>query len=527
MLDRGWLGSVARGGRGGEGQVDRHRRDQAQRGAGRFRRARRRDRPGRADHPARRRRAVAHPRARDPQEPGRDPRAVRARARPARPDRRAGRARRGRPRAPAGQVPVGPHGHQRRELRDGRDGHGLRVRVRGQRPHVHHAARGARDRDGDREARARLARHGGVRAAAAALVHRRADEPLHLVLDRGAAGRRAAGVPPRAARQRPHRRARRPGRSPGAALHPLLGLPERLPGLLAHRRARLRVRLSRADRGDPHPAARGPGEGSLAAVRLEPVRRVLRGLPGRDRHPARAGAPALAGGGHRAGLEAGKGGNEGDVPGFLVAAGVRDARSARRGSARARSPAAVASSACRGRCPAGPPRATCPSRRRRPSATGGSASAATATLGPRVGSERAKRQPSPQAAPAETGDARAVILGRIRSALGDHPPAVEVPRDYRRRSERSRAEVVDLFAERVGEYRAEVHRAERDELFDVLAAPVPRAGSAPPGGGRRPARGLPRGRRGARARRRALSRRSSTASTARSPAARSPSPRPA
>ena len=71
----------------------------------------------------------------------------------------------------------------------------------------------------------------------------------------------------------------------------------------------------------------------------------------------------------------------------------------------------------------------------------------------------AKGSPRRQAAPAETGDARAVILGRIRSALGDHPPAVEVPRDYRRRSERSRAEVVDLFAERVGEYRAEVHRA--------------------------------------------------------------------
>ena len=124
--------------------------------------------------------------------------------------------------------------------------------------------------------------------------------------------------------------------------------------------------------------------------------------------------------------------------------------------------------------------------------------------GPNVGSERAPKQPAPQAAPAENGDARTAILGRIQAALGDHPPAVEVPRDYRRRSERSRAEVVDLFAERVGEYRAEVHRAERDELFDVLAAPVPRAGRAPPGGGRRPARGLPRGRRRAGARRRAL-----------------------
>ena len=69
------------------------------------------------------------------------------------------------------------------------------------------------------------------------------------------AGRRPAGVPPRAARRRPHRRARRRGRPPGAALHPLLGLPERLPGLRAHRRARVRVDLSRADRGDPDAAA--------------------------------------------------------------------------------------------------------------------------------------------------------------------------------------------------------------------------------------------------------------------------------
>ena len=69
-------------------------------------------------------------------------------------------------------------------------------------------------------------------------------------------GRRPAGVPPRAARQRPDQRAGRPGRPPGAALHPLLGLPERLPGLRAHRRPRLRLGLPRADRRDPHAAAR-------------------------------------------------------------------------------------------------------------------------------------------------------------------------------------------------------------------------------------------------------------------------------
>ena len=67
-----------------------------------------RDRPGRADRPARPRPAVAHPGAGDPPQPGRDPRDLPARdgrRRPG-PDRRPGRARRGGPAAPAAQVPV-------------------------------------------------------------------------------------------------------------------------------------------------------------------------------------------------------------------------------------------------------------------------------------------------------------------------------------------------------------------------------------------------------------------------------------
>ena len=47
--------------------------------------------------------------------------------------------------------------------------------------------------------------------------------------------------------------------------------------------------------------------------------------------------------------------------------------------------------------------------------------------------------------------------------------AVEVPRDYRRSSERSRDEIVDLFAERVGEYRASVHRAAPSDAADLIA----------------------------------------------------------
>ena len=49
-----------------------------------------------------------------------------------------------------------------------------------------------------------LLRPRGLPAAAAALVDGRADEPLHVALDRRHRRRRAAGVPRRAARQRPH-----------------------------------------------------------------------------------------------------------------------------------------------------------------------------------------------------------------------------------------------------------------------------------------------------------------------------------
>jgi L-lactate dehydrogenase complex protein LldF len=67
------------------------------------------------------------------------------------------------------------------------------------------------------------------------------------------------------------------------------------------------------------------------------------------------------------------------------------------------------------------------------------------------------------------GDARAAMLGRIRSALADRPAPVEVPRAYRRRDRRSREEIVALFAERAGEYRATVRRAAATELRQTLS----------------------------------------------------------
>ena len=138
---------------------------------------------------------------------------------------------RGRPAAPAPPVPVRTGRHQRRELRHRRDRDAVRGRVRGQRPDVPDPAGHADHRDGHREGDPVLAGPGGVPPVAAALVHRRADEPLHLDVDRGDPRGRPAAVPPGAAGQRADGRAGRPGRAPGAALHPVFRVPERLPGV--------------------------------------------------------------------------------------------------------------------------------------------------------------------------------------------------------------------------------------------------------------------------------------------------------
>ena len=75
---------------------------------------------------------------------------------------------------------------------------------------------------------------------------------------------------------------------------------------------------------------------------------------------------------------------------------------------------------------------------------------------------------APPRPPAAGGDARTSMLDRIRAALSDRPPPVEVPREYRRRSERSREEIVALFAERVGEYQASVWRAADGAMRELL-----------------------------------------------------------
>ncbi|MET8043433.1 LUD domain-containing protein [Micromonospora sp. NPDC005215] len=58
--------------------------------------------------------------------------------------------------------------------------------------------------------------------------------------------------------------------------------------------------------------------------------------------------------------------------------------------------------------------------------------------------------------------ARDEILARLRTALADSPPPVQVPRRYRRVDDRP--DLVEVFVDRLVDYRATVHRG-----FDALA----------------------------------------------------------
>ena len=77
-------------------------------------------------------------------------------------------------------------------------------------------------------------------------------------------------------------------------------------------------------------------------------------------------------------------------------------------------------------------------------------------------------------AEAPAGDARADILHRIGSALEDAAPA-DVPRDYRTEDARERDEIVTMFAERVAEYRATVHRVREKDVPKTVARIVEEA----------------------------------------------------
>ena len=66
--------------------------------------------------------------------------------------------------------------------------------------------------------------------------------------------------------------------------------------------------------------------------------------------------------------------------------------------------------------------------------------------------------------------AREEVLGRVRAAIGGRPaPEDDVPRGYRRTLGISRDEVVELFADRVADYKATVRRIPREQLAATIA----------------------------------------------------------
>ena len=337
-----------------------------------------RDRPRGADRPARpRRQAVAHPRARRSIATGpRSGRCSSARSpRASRSGNEATRDRRGRAAAPALEVPDRAGRGLGRELRDRRDRHDRRRRVRGQRAHVPDAAEGAGDVDGDREAAARVARPRGVPAAAAALVDRRAHEPVHVAVDR-----RAAGDGPQEFHLvlldggRTYVLADEVGRQ---ALHCI-----RCSACLNVCPVYERVGGQAYESVYPGPIGailtpqlRGLGPGAVAAVGVVAVRRLLRGLPGQDRHPVACSCTCAGASCARR--------SPSSTPEALAMKGMAAAFAlapplrgrAAPGAARPR--AAGEGRAAR----AGPRCATSRSRPRRPSATGGSTAAAPGPRG--------------------------------------------------------------------------------------------------------------------------------------------------
>lgn len=75
--------------------------------------------------------------------------------------------------------------------------------------------------------------------------------------------------------------------------------------------------------------------------------------------------------------------------------------------------------------------------------------------------------------------ARDDVLGRVRAALQDRPVPAPVDRSYRRAGDVPVS--VDLFCERVEDYRATVHRARAEEVGPLLARLLPGRTVVPPG----------------------------------------------
>ena len=66
--------------------------------------------------------------------------------------------------------------------------------------------------------------------------------------------------------------------------------------------------------------------------------------------------------------------------------------------------------------------------------------------------------------------ARDEVLSRIRTALGEHRPQVEVPRDYRTADDRPAEQQLDVLVDRLEDYKASVLRCGPDQIGATVAA---------------------------------------------------------
>ncbi|SET10383.1 LutC/YkgG family protein [Geodermatophilus poikilotrophus] len=66
--------------------------------------------------------------------------------------------------------------------------------------------------------------------------------------------------------------------------------------------------------------------------------------------------------------------------------------------------------------------------------------------------------------------AREEVLGRIRTALGEHRPEVVVPRDYRTTDDRPAEQLLDVLVDRLEDYKASVLRCGPEQIGATVAA---------------------------------------------------------
>ena len=145
----------------------------------------------------------------------------------------------------------------------------------------------------------RVARPRRPPAAPPALGDRGADEPLHVALDRGVGGRRAAAFHLVLVDAGRTRALADPDREAGASLHPLLGLRQRLPRLPPDGGHAYDTVYAGPIGAILQPQLRGSrGRRRRCPIASLALRRVRRRVPGRDRHPADPRARAREGRAH-------------------------------------------------------------------------------------------------------------------------------------------------------------------------------------------------------------------------------------